>query len=516
MTLPVMNKNNSIKSRKLIFKNIFFSYFSIFFTLITGLLYTPWLIRELGQSEYAIYSIVISLMSYVTVDFGLSAVVSRFIAKYLAAGERDKIKGFIGIVLKVYIVITSIAFAVLVVLFFLIEHIYQGLTVDEIEKLKAVYIIMAIMTVFSIPALPLNGIYTAHGRVYNNKIFDLISKLLIIILVCVSLWCGKGLYYVVLVNALVTVSVNIAKLLYIRKAEHLEIDITYKDSGIVKNILSFSAWMTIAMIADKFFFTIEPSLLAAFSNSREVAIFAVAAQIEGYVLLFAEALHGIFLPRVAVLANEENANKKLTDLMVSVGKLQLFVVAGLVVAISVLGKEFISLWFGAEYIDSYYTVIIILCPCIIHMTQGIGMEVVYVTNKVKYRALSYTIGAIINVIVTVLLVPSFGAMGAAIGIATGFLVGHEIIMNIVYSKVLHLGIGEFFKKCHLKMVLPMAISLAVGFAVSKVLPDGSFMYLVVKGIICAVCYFASSFIFFIGKDERNELFGFVKQKLIRK
>lgn len=511
-----MKNNNSIQSRKQTFKNIFFSYFSIFFTLVTGLLYTPWLIRELGQSEYAIYSIVISLMSYVTVDFGLSAVVSRFIAKYLAAGEREKIKGFVGIVLKVYIIITTVAFVVLVALFFMIENIYQGLTAEEIEKLKVVYIIMAVMTVFSIPALPLNGIYTAHGRVYNNKIFDLISKLLIIVFVCISLLSGKGLYYVVLINALVTVSINIVKLLYIRKAEHLEIDVTYKDKAVVKNILSFSAWMTIAMIADKFFFTIEPSLLAAFSNSREVAIFGVAAQIEGYVLLFAEALNGIFLPKVAVLANEENANKKLTDLMISVGKLQLFVVAGLVIAITTLGKEFISLLFGPEYVDSYYSVIIILCPCIIHMTQGIGMEILYVKNKVKYRALSYTVGAIINVIVTVILVPSLGAIGAAIGIATGFLVGHEIIMNIIYSKALNLGIGRFFKNCHLKMVLPMVISLIVGLIAAKALPDGSFLFLIIKGGICAVCYFASSFIFFIGKDERNQLLGFVKRKLLRK
>lgn len=511
-----MKNSSSSQDKKLTIKNIFFSYFSIFFTLVTGLLYTPWLIRELGQSEYAIYSIVISLMAYVTVDFGLSAVVSRFIAKYLAKGERDKIKGFIGIVLKVYIVITTIAFVVLVSLFFIIENIYQGLTVEEIEKLKAVYIIMAIMTVFSIPALPLNGIYTAFGRVYNNKIFDLISKLLIIVFVCISLLLGKGLYAVVLVNALVTIGINIIKLFYIRKSEHLEIDVKYKDGVVVKNILSFSMWMTIAMIADKFFFTIEPSLLAAFSNSREVAIFAVAAQIEGYVLLFAEALHGVFLPKVAVLANEDDADKKLTNLLISVGKLQLFIVAGLIVAIATLGKEFISLWFGAEYVDSYYAVMIILCPCIIHMTQGIGMEVLYVKDKVRYRALSYTIGAIINVIVTVLLVPSMGAIGAAIGIATGFLVGHEIIMNVVYLKALHLGIGKFFKKCHLKMILPMGNSLIVGFLVSKALPDGSFLFLVIKGGICAVCYFIFSFIFFIGKDERNQLLGFLKQKLLRK
>ena len=509
-------KNKLVKSKFLTVKNILFSYFSIFFTLITGLLYTPWLIRELGQSDYAVYSIVVSLMAYVTVDFGLGAVVSRFIAKYLATGEKDKIKGFIGIILKVYVIITSVATVILFLLYFFLEKIYLGLTPEEIDKLKVVYVIMATMTVFAIPALPLNGIYTAFRRVYNNKIFDLLSKLLIIVFVCISLFSGKGLYAVVLVNAIVTVSVNIFKLVFIKKAENLEIDIKHKDSSVVKNVLSFSGWLTVAMIADKFFFTVEPSLLAAFSNSTEVAIFAVAAQIEGYVLLFAEALHGVFLPKVAVLNVEENSNKKLSDLMISVGKLQLFVVAAMISVIATQGKEFISLWFGAEYAYSYYSVLIILCPCIIHMTQGIGMEVLYVKNKVKYKALAYGVGATINVLLSIFLIPRYGSIGAAVSIAVGFLCGHEIIMNFVYAKRLGLNVLEFFKNCHLKMVLPMALSILVGGVCARLLPSGSLIWLLVKCGICVLFYLIFTFFFFINKNEKSQLFDFAKQRILRK
>ena len=482
--------------------------------MITGLLYTPWLIRTLGQSDYAVYSIVISLMAYVTVDFGLGAVVSKFIAQFLAEGKTEKIKGFIGIILKVYVIITSIATVVLLLLYFFLEKIYLGLTAEEVEKLKVVYIMMATMTVFSIPAMPLNGIYTAFGRVYNNKIFDLLSKLLIIIFVCISLLLGKGLYQVVLVNALVTIAVNVLKFVFIKKAENLEIDISYKDSAIVKNILSFSGWLTIAMIADKFFFTIEPSLLAAFSNSKEVAIFAVAAQIEGYVLLFAEALHGIFLPKVAVLNAQDKSTQKLSDLMVSVGKLQLFVVAAMISVIATQGKDFIKLWFGEEYIYSYYSVLIILCPCIIHMTQGIGMEVLYVKNKAKYKALAYGIGAIVNVVLSILLIPKYGSIGAAIAIAGGFLCGHEIVMNFVYAKRLGLDVSRFFKKCHLRMVVPLVLSLIAGFAVDMALPEGNILWLIIKSGICIMFYLFFAFLFFIEKREKSQIIGFVKHKFL--
>lgn len=501
-----------LKEKKATVGSIIISYFSILFTLISGLLYTPWLIKQLGQSDYALYSIGMSLMAYVTIDFGLSAIVSRYIAKYIAEQQEEKIKSFLGIVLKVYLIITVIVFIALISIFFCLTYIYRGLNGVEIKRLRIVYVIMAIMTIFSIPVLPVNGIYTAYGRVYNVKLFDFISKVLIIIFVCVALILGKGLYFVTLINAAVTILINVWKLLYLKKAEKLEVDLSYRDKEVVKGLLSFSSWMAIAMIADKFFFTIEPTLLGAFSNSTEVAIFAVAAQIEGYVLLFADGLNGIFLPQVAQLAIEEDCNTKLTDLMIKVGRLQLLVVGGLFMGIATQGLEFVRLWFGKEYINSYYAVLIMLCPCLIHMTQGIGMETLYIKNMAKYRAFCYLIGALVNVVVTIIVVPYLGALGGAIGIACGFLVGHEIILNIVYSWKAKLKIAKFFRECHLRMVLPLSLSLLMGFVIAKFLPFNGLFGLLIKCACSLIFYLFVTFLFYLKKEEKHEL----KLKILRR
>ena len=47
------------------------SYISIMINTIVQLLFTPFLIRTLGQSEYGLYSLVASIISYLTVlDLG--------------------------------------------------------------------------------------------------------------------------------------------------------------------------------------------------------------------------------------------------------------------------------------------------------------------------------------------------------------------------------------------------------------------------------------------------------------
>ena len=43
------------------------SYFVIALNMIIGLIYTPYLTRMLGQSEYGLYSLIGSIISYLTV-----------------------------------------------------------------------------------------------------------------------------------------------------------------------------------------------------------------------------------------------------------------------------------------------------------------------------------------------------------------------------------------------------------------------------------------------------------------
>lgn len=45
------------------------------------------MIREIGMSDYGIYSLIVSFLSYFLLDFGLSEAISRFISKFRAKGD---------------------------------------------------------------------------------------------------------------------------------------------------------------------------------------------------------------------------------------------------------------------------------------------------------------------------------------------------------------------------------------------------------------------------------------------
>ena len=80
-----------INSRDQIKIGAILSYLSIGINIIAGLLYTPWMVDTIGKSDYGLYTLANSLITLFLVDFGLSSAVSRYVAKYRAEGQWDRV-----------------------------------------------------------------------------------------------------------------------------------------------------------------------------------------------------------------------------------------------------------------------------------------------------------------------------------------------------------------------------------------------------------------------------------------
>ena len=116
--LFTMNSSQQIKFGALA------SYIALGINILTGLVYTPWMINSIGRENYGLYTLAMSVISLFVFDFGLSSAVSRFLAKYLAEGRQDKANNCLGIVVKLYLIIDVLFFIVLTSIYFFIPNIY--------------------------------------------------------------------------------------------------------------------------------------------------------------------------------------------------------------------------------------------------------------------------------------------------------------------------------------------------------------------------------------------------------
>ena len=116
------NKSQQIKIGAII------SYFAIFVSTVSALLYTPWMKNMIGDANYGLYTLVGSLITIFLMDFGLSSAVTRFISKFRAENDDIAIRDVLGCVFKLYIIIDLIIAVILIVVYFFLGNIYHGIT----------------------------------------------------------------------------------------------------------------------------------------------------------------------------------------------------------------------------------------------------------------------------------------------------------------------------------------------------------------------------------------------------
>lgn len=481
------------------------SYVSLGINILTGLIYTPWMISSIGQGNYGLFTLAMSVITLFVFDFGLSSAVTRFLSKHLAEGRQDKANQCLGLVYRLYLYIDIFFIIFLSAVYFFIPDIYRELSADEIEKFKVIYVIAALFTVISFPFIPVNGILTANEKFVQLKALEIIHKLLIVVSMTICLLLGYGLYALVVVNALSGIATILLKLWLIKKDTRTQVLFGYHDRIQFREIIGFSVWSTIIAICQRMIFAIAPTVLGIFSGAVPIAIFGIANTIEGYVFSFSNALGGLFLPRVSRIVSNEGGD--VVPLMIKVGRIQLYVVGAVVMGFICVGKEFITLWVGEGFIESYFCTILLIIPSLLQLPQEIGMQAIIVENKVKQQATVWMLVAVINIVLSFLLTWLYGVMGLCFSICISYFV-RTIGMDIIFKQELHMDVLKFFRETFIRIGLMIAVVSVLSSLANFLLPREGVLLFLIKATLFLILYLIGSTV--VANEDEREL---VKQAL---
>jgi O-antigen/teichoic acid export membrane protein len=499
-----MNDKHTIEamSNKKITQGVLISYLVIFVNIISGLFFTPWLIEELGQASYGLYTIAISLITLFMLDFGLGAAVSKYISEYLIKKAYDKISQLLGMIYKLYLIIDIIVLIILVIMYVFLESIYTGLTISELQDFKMVFIIVGIYTVLSFPFLSLNGIFIAHESFKALKLLELFQKSMTLILMIIALIFGLGLFELILVNAMIGLVVIVLKLIHIKTHTKIKIDFKVKDKKILKTIFTISIWATLIAVSERLMFTLSPSILGIVSTTTMIALFGVASAIEGYLYVVANAINGFFLPKITRIYQQDNSDQAMFSLFVKLGRLQLIVILLVFSGFVILGQTFIQVWLDESYLPVYMLAILLMIPSIFYFPQELGNQALMVKNKLKLQSYVFIMMAIINIILTFIFGTLYGALGAVIAIFIAYSF-RSIVMNLIYQKHLKINLWLYYKKTYLPFIFPLLITFLFGYVIWMYFDQVSWFQLLINGSIVTMTFLTSLYIVTLNLDEKK-------------
>lgn len=426
------------------------SYLSIGLSGIIQLGYTPVMLRLLGQSEYGLYSLVSSVVSYLgLLTFGIGGAYLRFYARAQAEGDQSEVARLNGMFLLVFSIIGAAALAAGLVLAGNAQLVFgDKLTPAEAGRARLLLSLMAVNLALSIPAGVFSSYITAHEQYLFQRLLGIACSLLNPFLTLPLLLADVGSLSLVLVSLAVTLLTAACNVLFCVRKLHIQFCFRGLRWGLLKEVYLFSFFLFLNQIIDQINWSVDSILLGRFWGTAEVAVYGLASRLNGIYLTFSTSISSVFAPRINRLAAQaapEEANGQLTALMIRVGRIQGLVLFLLLSGLFLLGKPFL-LWMGGSeaYLRSYPVMLLLIVPVTVPLLQNLGLEIQRAKNKHQFRSVIYTCMAVINVALSIPLSARYGSVGAAVGTALSLLVGNGLVMNWYYHRRLGLDMRAFW------------------------------------------------------------------------
>lgn len=437
------------------------SYITIGLHNIVGLLYTPYMLRMMGQNEYGLYSLVTSVVAYLTVlDLGFGNAIVRYTAKFRAEAKTKEQYEMFGMFLVLYCAIGLVALGVGFGLYLNIDTLFGNtMSLEELGKVRIMMLLMVFNIAFTFPMSIWGAIINAYERFVFPKVINITRIVLNTVIMVVLLELGYKAVAMVVLMTLFNMVTLIINAWYCKYKLRIQVKFARFKWSFLKEVSIYSFWIFLNAIMDRIYWSTGQFVLGMFKGTMVVAVYAIAIQLQGIYMSFSTAISGVFLPKVTSMVAKGNDEKAISELFIRTGRVQYIVMAFILTGFIVFGRPFIHLWAGINYDDAYWITLLFFVPLTVPLVQNVGISILQARNQMKFRSLLYVVIAIASLGISIPLAKEHGGIGCAIGTSLALTAGQIVAMNIYYHKKIHLDIPRFWREIGRMSVVPLSVGV---------------------------------------------------------
>lgn len=390
------------------------------------------LVKSAGAANYGSYVYLFNLV-YLLVSFcvlGLDTMLVRKTAIYIDAKRYPEFKGLLFFAFRI-ILISSL---VVSLLFKLISGFsITGSVAGKIDWFAFAFFSLFMLAVTALSQVVLQGLRKIVWSQVGEKIF---RPLILIILVAIFYYLQRAisLEKMLWVNVSSIAVTMLIALIICRKA------IGQKLKKITP-VYNSKDWITASFtffIADVLYncnARISIFLLGMFQNQSNIGVFNIAMRISEVVGFSLVIVNFVLSPVIAKLyANGET--ERLQQLVTRCARVTLFIGSLMVLGIFFFCKEILSL-FGEDFLVGQNSLLMFCTGQFINILSGSVGLLLLMTGNQRFSIYGLAAGIVINLVLNLLLTPTYGITGAAIA-ATGSLVVWNLMTYFFVRTRLHI------------------------------------------------------------------------------
>lgn len=488
------------------------SYMSLIFNVIIKLLYTPVLLRLLGQSEYGLYSLVLSIVGYLAVlDFGFGSTVTRYTVKYKSEGNRSKLVSLYGTLSVIYIAIGIIAFIICLILGFFSSNIFgNSMSGSEIMKTKVMLVLCGINLLFTFPLQISSSVLIAYEKFIFKNIINF-AKIVIEPLLTIVLLSTFGMKSITAVMIITICNFFSYLLYYIYAVKKIDFHFSVKsfDKKIIRNLLAYSTSMFFLMVFEQLQFNSGQFILGISFGTKTIAIWGIVMIFVLNYRTISTSITNVFMPQFLQLVFHKDPS--FFSVVLKMVRLQTIILCVILFNFILFGSYFINIWAGIEYTEAYSCSLIVMLP----MTISLLFEFCYMyqmaNNQLFYRIITFFFSFVISFLIIYLFF-GLSLFSFAFILASSIILGQIffVILFVYKSDIKYLFrpiILEIFKCIRYQIILTLFFYFFIQFEKSETLYN--IYWFVANMVIYNVMLFLFIYYFAFNSQEKATINNFL-------
>lgn len=389
-----------MSGEKQISKNLIFNLINLIINAFIGILYTPYLINNLGVIAYGIIPLAMVFNQYVSIfSSSLTNTLTRF---YAIAFQKKEYKNASQYLTSSFVAVILLISGIGIIAFILVVNFNKIINVPEeiLLDAKLLFILTLISLCVSLISSFLNITLYAKNRLDYMNIISLLRNISKVFFVIVLFQLEAVNLKVIGISGLISeVLVLLLSFIYYRKTNEKKISLHFKYFNFqsLSPIIIMTLWLIVHQVGDMGIYKMDLFIVNKFWSIKETSYLGAFSDLGSYIMSLMAVLTSLFGPIILIAFSRDN-HKQIKQFIVEISFLVAILSTVIIGILIGFAKPFITLWVGEEFAVYYFWFILKLISIPFYTSAGVFSFIYRSWNFVKFPAVITLFLGIINII----------------------------------------------------------------------------------------------------------------------
>lgn len=484
---------------RMFLRNIFSQWMLYLLNALMLLGITPLLVHRLGADAFGLWALGGNFVAWLMLlDFGMNDAAIRYGALLIRDKRMHEYNNLFNTSLCLFLMIGLVAETACVLIGALVPQSIFSSALMRGDFLLFTGLLGGALC-FSFWAQPFSSILQAHQR-FDRA--NQVKAMSVVLRMAGYAWVAMNDYGVIGLAAVTCLGglVSLLGLMLISRSQFAwHIDFSSIRRVWIWKLMGFGWLILVVTVSDMVRFQTDNIILATYASLSVVTLFSIGATIPIVFRDVVGSIVGLLLPAFS----RKTLGEGFPERFLSVTKVFTIVVWSLAALAIALGKHFIILWMGNDFVRVAPVLYVMMIGFVVASAQSMTFSLIYGLSAHGSLAVLSVLDAGANIMLSLWLVRDYGAFGVAVGTALPLVLSYGFIFPVLAYRVIGCSLHAYvWKAIAYPMLCGTILALSGLWLMNICNPHNWGMFLLIA-ICMAICFAAMAWFIFLDKDSRR-------------